>query len=99
MVITVWQLLQYIKTSYFNASYAFFIYYAIFIAYIVIKIFQFKMFFLYEKIVTQLSLIAIIGWLAMIITPGFMAQLIDAIKIPQSESSTYWKYYHIFNDI
>jgi hypothetical protein len=44
------------------------------------------MFFLYEKIVTQLSLIAIIGWLAMIITPGFMAQLIDAIKLPDSEN-------------
>jgi hypothetical protein len=86
MVITVWQLLQYIKTSYFNASYTFFIYYAIFIAYIIIKVFQFKMFFLYEKIVTQLSLIAIIGWLAMIIAPGFMAQFIDAIKLPQSDN-------------
>jgi hypothetical protein len=86
IVITVWQLLQYIKTSYFNASYTFFIYYAIFIAFIIIKVFQFNMFFLYERIVTVLSLIAIIGWLAMIITPGFMAQLIDVIKIPQSEN-------------
>jgi hypothetical protein len=49
MVITVWQLLQYIKTSYFNASYTFFIYYAIFIAYIIIKIFQFKCFFFMKK--------------------------------------------------
>ncbi len=85
IVITLWQLLQFIKTSYFNASYAFFIYYAIFIAYIIIKVFHFKMFFLYERIVTQLSLIAIIGWLAMIITPNIMAHFIDAIKIPHSE--------------
>lgn len=86
IVITVWQLLQYIKTSYFNASFTFFIYYALFIAYIVIKVFQVKMFFLYERVVTQLSVIAIIGWLTMIITPGFMAQLIDAIKLPQSDN-------------
>jgi hypothetical protein len=85
MVITVWQLLQYIKTFYFNASYTFFIYYAIFIAYIIIKVFH-DMFYLYERIVIQLSLIAILGWLAMIIAPSFMAQLIDAIKLPQSEN-------------
>jgi hypothetical protein len=85
VVTTVWLLLQFFKTSFFNVSYTFFIYYAIFIAYIVIKVFHFKMFFLYERIVTQLSVIAIIGWLAMILTPGFMAQFIDAIKIPQSD--------------
>jgi hypothetical protein len=88
IVITVWQLLQFIKTSFFNASYIFFIYYAIFIAYIIIKVFQFNMFFLYEKIVTQLSLIAIIGWLAVIIIPGVMANFIETIKIPDSGGGT-----------
>lgn len=84
IIVTVWQIAQFLKTSYFNVSYAFFIYYAIFIAYILIKVFQFKIFFLYERIVTQLSVVAIVGWVLMIIAPGIMGQLIDTIKLPQS---------------
>ncbi len=85
-VVTVWMLLQFFKTSYFNASYTFFVYYAIFIAYVIVKVFQFNIFFLYEKIVTQLSIIAIVGWFAMIVTPNLMVHFIDAIKMPQSET-------------
>jgi len=85
-IYTFWTILQYLIFRRINITYSFFGYYNILIAFILIHVFKTKMFFLYEKIVTQLSIVAIIGWLLMIIIPNIFGILIDHIKIPNSEN-------------
>jgi hypothetical protein len=45
------------------------------------------MFLLYEKIVVQLSIVALVGWVLMTIAPNAFGSLIDIIKLPKSENS------------
>ena len=82
---TIWSILQYVKYNYFNITYFFFVYYNITIAYIIISIYKANTFLLYEKIVTVLSFVAIIGWLFMVLVPNSFGNLIDLIKMPGSD--------------
>ena len=79
---TVWALLQFLINSRFNITYSFFTYYNITLAYIVISVFKTKIFYLYEDIVTKLSIVAIIGWLFLITAPEVLGSLIDLINMP-----------------
>jgi hypothetical protein len=85
-IYTIWNILQYLIFKRIDATYSLFGYYNIIIAYIIISVFKTKIFFLYEKIVTQLSIVAIIGWVLMIIIPNILGHLIDIIKFPNSEN-------------
>lgn len=84
--LTVWTLLQYIKSAQYNNTYSFFLFYNILIAYIIVTVYKFQMFTLYEKIVVQLTIVAIVGWLLMVLVPNILGQIIDSIKLPNSEN-------------
>jgi hypothetical protein len=85
-ILAVWTFMQYIKSSQYNTSYSFFMFYNVIIAFIVATVYRFKMFHLYEKIIVQLTIVAILGWLMMIFIPNTLGQIIDVIKLPNSES-------------
>ena len=78
---TLWALLQYLINNRFNVTYTFFTYYCIALAYIIISVFNTKIFYLYEDIVTKLSVAAIVGWLFMITVPDVLGALIDQLKM------------------
>jgi len=82
---TIWSILQYIKYKYIDIIYISFVFYNITIAYIIISIFKTNVFLLYEKIVTLLSFVAIIGWLFMILVPNSFGSFIDLIKMPDQD--------------
>lgn len=56
-------------------SYLFFLFYTIFIAYIHIKVFGTDIFYMYEKIMVWMGLIAIVLWIPTVIAPGFAKSL------------------------
>lgn len=56
-------------------SYLFFLFYTIFIAYIHIRVFGADIFYMYEKIMVWMGLIAIVLWIPTVIAPGFAKSL------------------------
>ena len=84
-IYTIWNIFQYVKYNHFTITLTFFAYYNIVVAYIIINIYKTRMFLLYEKIVTKLSIFAIIGWLLMLLVPGSFGNFIDLIKMPNSD--------------
>lgn len=86
-IFSIWLLIQYFSQGTFYSTLTFFAFYNILIAYILIKIYKAQLFFLYEKMVTQLSIIAIIFWILMVLFPNQFGSLIDLIKLPNSETS------------
>lgn len=82
IIFSIWSLFQYLIYNHFNVSYTFFSYYNIVIAFIIISVYKTKMFWLYEDIVTKLSVVAITGWLFMITVPDVLGSLIDLINMP-----------------
>lgn len=81
-IYTLWALFQYLINTRFNITYAFFTYYNLAIAYILISIYKTNIFFLYEDIVTKLSIVAIVGWMLMIIMPSVIGGIIDMFHMP-----------------
>jgi hypothetical protein len=79
---TLWVLLHLFIFSHFNLTYTIFIYYNIVIAFILISVYNTTIFLLYEKIITQLSIVAIIGWVFMITIPNILGKVIDIIRMP-----------------
>ena len=82
----IWLILQTIKYNQIYPTISFFVFYNIMIAYILIQVYQTKMFLLYEKIVALLSVVALVGWMFMTIAPNAFGSLIDIIKMPKSET-------------
>lgn len=82
-IIFIWFFLQYVKYSEYNITLSIFLLYNIIISYILIKIFNKKIFYLYEGILYYLSIVAIIGWLMMILIPDSFGALIDVLKFPE----------------
>ncbi|WP_419176471.1 O-antigen ligase family protein [Desulfosediminicola sp.] len=75
-----WVLLQTIKIDqFYDGSILFLL--NIIISYILIKIYGVTMFSLYEKIVTHLSVVAIIGWVLQVIIPGSFTEVMKATSI------------------
>lgn len=79
---TLWAIFQYLINTRFNITYSFFAYYNIVIAFILISVFKTNLFLLYEDIVTKLSIVAIVGWILMIIMPSVIGGIIDMIHMP-----------------
>lgn len=72
-IFIIWSLLQSIKNQLFNSqelSYYFFLFYSLLIAYIHIKVFDKKIFILYEDIIVRLSILGLIIWITAVILPS-----------------------------
>lgn len=72
-IFSIWSLLQIVKNHFFctqELSYYFFLYYSLFIAYIHIKVFDKKIFILYEDIIVRLSILGLIIWISAVIFPS-----------------------------
>lgn len=74
-----WSYLQYLKQEYFTITMTAFLFYNIITAFVLYKIFGQSLFLLYEKFVVRLSVIAIIGWIMVLIIPVPFKSLISML--------------------
>ena len=77
---TLWFFAQFIKYGNSNLSLSFFFFYQLVIAYSLAHVFGFRLFYLFENIVSKLSLVCLICWVVNLLFPS----LIDAIIAPIS---------------
>lgn len=84
IVISLWFICQFIKYKSLNASLTFYLYYAIFIAYVHIKVYGWKIVRFYEDIVAHLSIFSLIGWGMQIVFPS----LINSVMLFSSSAGT-----------
>lgn len=75
IVISFWFICQYIKYKSLNVSLTFYLYYTILIAYIHIRIYDWKIIRFYEDIVAHLSIFSLIGWGMQIVFPSLIHKL------------------------
>ena len=67
---SLWTFFQFIKYESLNASYTFFTFYPIWVAYVMIKAYKKYLFVFYEKILVVLSLISILFWMLQLAVPS-----------------------------
>jgi hypothetical protein len=77
---TVWVVLQTFKIGMFYPGSIIFLG-NILIAYILIKVYDFRMFFLYEKVVTFMAALSIVFWLFQVFVPGAFTTFMKATSI------------------
>ena len=74
-----WSYLQYLRQEYFTITMTAFLFYNIITAFVLYKIFGQSLFLLYEKFVVKLSVIAVIGWIMVLIIPVPFKSLISML--------------------
>lgn len=82
-----WFILQFIKYGGSNLSLTFFLFYQIFIAYGIVYVFKWRLYILFEKYVTWLSLICLIVWVINLFIPIIIDVTIGILSIPIGKES------------
>jgi hypothetical protein len=86
--LSVFTVLQIIKYGKFELTLAFFVFYDIIIAYILIKVFRIYIFSLYEKYMVILSLISLIAWSLYLLMPNVISSIMTTFDVSNSSQAT-----------
>ena len=91
-IYSIWAFLSYIKYNGIHPS-IYFIYLQLVMGFVIVKVFKMDMMYLYETIVTKLSLIGIVVWLTNMIVPQFWLTICPYFAFDNGDSISKYNFF------